>query len=164
MANTLWTSYFKNGVPAPMLDSHDKEEGLCHIRLALGAALGGVGTNMMGNGRMASPPLAEGGEPIAITERWTSTAGHMHAPTELICTSRHALGRPQNCATRDVWYGRPQVAHLYVTLPTTASSTSHFSRGCFRAGGTSGSCSFCWRLRHWQRDAPKGLVTHYVLS
>ena len=112
-----WTIFFRNGAIALTPDSHGKEEGPCHIRPALDAALVEVETNMMGNGRMASPPLAEGGEPIAITERWTSTAGHMHVPTELVCTSRHALGRPQNCATRDVWYGRPQVAHLYVTLP-----------------------------------------------
>ena len=67
-------------MPALTPDSHGKEEGLCHIRPALGAALVEVETNMMGNGRMASPPLAEGGEPIAVTERWTSTAGHLDAP------------------------------------------------------------------------------------
>ena len=75
MANTLWTNYFKNGVPAPMLGSHDKEEGLCHIRLALGAVLGGAETNMMGNGQTVSPPLAEGGEHIAAPEKWTSHRG-----------------------------------------------------------------------------------------
>ena len=59
-----------------MLDSHDKEEGLCHIRLALGAVLGGAGTNMMGNGRMASPPLAEGGKHAVALQEWTLPLEH----------------------------------------------------------------------------------------
>ena len=69
--NTLWMSYFKNGVPAQTLDSRDKAERLCHIQLALGGARGGAVMSMMGNGRMASPPLAEGGKHIAALEKWT---------------------------------------------------------------------------------------------
>ena len=87
-----------------MLDSHDKEEGLCHIRLALGAVLGGAGTNMMGNGRTASPPLAEGGEHTAGPEKWTFHRGPPGCPKGW--TARHAMSRPQICVTRDIWYGR----------------------------------------------------------
>ena len=98
--NTLWMSYFKNGVPAQTLDSRDKEERLCHIRLALGGALGGAVTNMMGNGRMASPPLAEGGEHTAVPEKWTLLRGPSGCPKGW--AARHALSRPQGCVTRDI--------------------------------------------------------------
>ena len=91
-------------MPAPTPNSHGKEEGLCHRRLALGAALGEVGTNMMGDGRMVSPPLAEGGEPIVVPESLTFTG--CHRMPQQGRTSRHALSRLQNCATRDIWYGR----------------------------------------------------------
>ena len=88
-------------MPAPMLGSRDKEEGLRHIRLALGAVLGGAGTNMMGKGQTVSPPLAEGGEHIAAPKKWTS---HRGPPGCLKgWTVRLALGRPQNCLTRDIW-------------------------------------------------------------
>ena len=115
MASTLWTSFFKNGVPAPTLDSHGKEEGLCHIRPALGAALGEVETNMMGNGRMASPPLAEGGEPIAVPEKWTFIVGHLDAPTELDLSPCSESAAKLRDPRQLVWTA--SFAHLYVTLP-----------------------------------------------
>ena len=76
MANTLWTSYFKNGVPAQTLDSRDKAERLCHIQLALGGARGVAVTSMTGTGRMASPPLAEGGKHAVALQEWTLPLGH----------------------------------------------------------------------------------------
>ena len=96
-----WTSYFKNGVPAPTLDSHNKEEGLCHIRLALGAVLGGAETNMMGNGQTVSPPLAEGGEHTAAPKKWSPSwatwvlqgldcSPHFGSALEA-CDSRHVV-------------------------------------------------------------------------
>ena len=59
---------------------------------------------MMGDGRMVSPPLAEGGEPIVVPESLTFTG--CHRMPQQGRTSRHALSRLQNCATRDIWYGR----------------------------------------------------------
>ena len=92
--NTLWMSYFKNGVPAQTLDSRDKAERLCHIQLALGGARGGAVMSMMGNGRMASPPLAEGGKHTAALEKWTLLLGHLDSPRAgplaLLCAGRRA--------------------------------------------------------------------------
>ena len=75
LANTLWTDYFENGVPAPMLGLHGKKEVLRHTRLALGAVLGGAGTNMTGKWQTVSPPLAEGGEHTAAPKKWTPHRG-----------------------------------------------------------------------------------------
>ena len=137
-----------------MLDSHDKEEGLCHIRLALGAALGGAGTNMMGNGRMASPPLAEGGEHIAVPEKWTLLRGPPGCPKGW--TARHALSRPQNCVTRDIWYGR---LPLHTSTLLSLDGFVDVALEPWVLPGTSGSCSGCWRSWHRQWDAPE--VGHY---
>ena len=71
-----WTSYFKNGVPAQTLASLDQEESRRHTQLALGGARGVAVTSMTGTGRMASPPLAEGGKHAVALQEWTLPLGH----------------------------------------------------------------------------------------
>ena len=74
--NMPWTSYFKNGVPAQTLASLDQEESRRHTQPALGGARGVAVTSMTGTGRMASPPLAEGGKHAAALQEWTLPLGH----------------------------------------------------------------------------------------
>ena len=134
-------------MPALTLGSHNKEGGLCHLRLVLGAALGGAGTSMMGNGQTGSPPLAEGGEHITTLEKWTS----LRRPRGClkVWTARDALGWPQNCLTRNIWCGR---SPLHTLLFDGVGDVA------LRAVGVPvnpGACFGCWRSWDRQRDAPK---------
>ena len=127
--------------------SHNKERGLCHLRLERGVALGGAGTSTMGIGQTGSPPLAEGGEHITALGKWTSLC----RPRGCLqgWTARVALDWPWICLTPNIWCG----GFLLHTLL--------FDRGgdvALRARGdpvNPGACSGCWRLWDRQRDAPK---------
>ena len=64
---------------------------------------------------MASPPLAEGGEPIAVPEKWTFIVGHLDAPTELDLSPCSESAAKLRDPRQLVWTA--SVAHLYATLP-----------------------------------------------
>ena len=95
-------------------------------------ALVEVEMNMMGNGRMASAPPAEGADPAAMTDRWAYTTGHRQARTALIYTSRQCSGSAAELRDQRLLSTDGLRLHISTFPPPTAlSSSSHYSCVCF---------------------------------
>ena len=94
----------------------------------------------MGNGRMASAPLAEGADSVAMTDRWAYTTGHRQART-VIYTSRSCSGSAAELRDPRLLSLDGLRLHIFTLLSLRRFRRPRTIAVCVSpAGGTSDSC------------------------